>query len=115
MPQFEGSYMIAHWSSDLPDERSREFLNEYQALFGRVPEDGAVLTYDGIHLLLSAIARQGKSDPGSIRDGLYALGPYQGITGTIDFIDSGDPEREAVILKFEGGRVRFVKRIMADQ
>jgi branched-chain amino acid transport system substrate-binding protein len=113
-PQFEGSYMTAHWTSDMPDERSREFLKEYQTRFGRVPEDGAALTYDGIQLLLSAITSQKRIDSESIRDGLYALGPYEGVTGTIDYIDDGNPQREAVVLRFEGGNVRFVRKIAAQ-
>lgn len=114
MPQFEGSYMIANWTSEMPDEKSREFLKEYQTRFGRVPEDGAVLTYDALGLMMKAIQHQGKFDPRSIRDGLYALGPYEGITGTIEFIDDGNPQREGVVLRFEGGKVRFVRKIAAQ-
>ena len=113
MPEFEGAYFTAHWDSNLLSEISRNFTDRYISRSGQVPEDGAALTYDALGLMMKAIEHQGKFDPRSIRDGLYALGPYDGVTGIIDFVDTGDPQREAVVLRFEEGNVRFVRKITA--
>jgi branched-chain amino acid transport system substrate-binding protein len=113
MPEFEGAYFTAHWDSNSLSEKSRNFIDRYMSRSGEIPEDGAALTYDALGLMMKAIQHQGKFDPRSIREGLYALGPYEGVTGTIDYIDNGDPQREAVVLRFEGGNVKFVQKITA--
>ena len=114
MPEFEGAYFTAHWPSGEISGISRDFADRYTSGYDRVPEDGAALTYDALGLMMKAIQHQGRFDPRSIRDGLYALGPYEGVTGTIDYIDNGDPQREAVVLRLEGGNVRFVRKIAAQ-
>jgi branched-chain amino acid transport system substrate-binding protein len=111
MPEFEGAYFTAHWDSNSLSEISKNFTDRFMSRSGQIPEDGAALTYDALGLMMKAIQHQGKFDPQSIRDGLYALGPYEGVTGTIDYIENGDPRREAVVLRFEGGEVRFVRKI----
>jgi len=113
MPEFEGAYFTAHWPSSELSGKSKDFADKYISTYGNVPEDGAALTYDALGLMLEAIQHQGRFEPRSIRDGLYALGPYEGVTGTIDYVDTGDPQREAVVLRFEGGKVRFVRKIAA--
>ena len=113
MPEFEGAYFTAHWPSGALSGKSKDFADEYKSRYDRVPEDGAALTFDALGLMMKAIQHQGKFDPQSIRDGLYALGPYEGVTGTIDYIENGDPQREAVVLRFEGGKVSFVRTIGA--
>ena len=114
MPEFEGAYFTAHWPSGPLSGISKDFADKYISTYGKVPEDGAALTYDALGLMMKAIQHQGKFDPRSIRDGLYALGPYEGVTGTIDYIENGDPQREAVVLRFEGGKVRFMRKIVAQ-
>lgn len=114
MQEFEGAYMTAHWSTDMPGESSRQFLHDYEKQFHMAPEDGAALTYDAMNMLFAAIQLQGAFDTESIRDGLYALESYEGVTGEIDFVDNGDPKRDAVILQFKDGKVRSVERISPE-
>jgi branched-chain amino acid transport system substrate-binding protein len=114
IPEFEGAYFTAHWDSNSLSKISRNFADRYISRFGQIPEDGAALTYDALGLMMKAIQNQGKFDSRSIRDGLYALGPYEGVTGNIDYIDNGNPQREAVVLRFERGKVRFVRKITAQ-
>jgi branched-chain amino acid transport system substrate-binding protein len=114
MSQFDGAFMAAHWSSDVDRESSRLFVKEYVKQFKVQPEDGAALTFDAMNMLFAAIKKQGAFDTESIRDGLYALDNFEGVTGEIDFVDNGDPRREAVILQFKDGKVRSVKRIAPE-
>jgi branched-chain amino acid transport system substrate-binding protein len=114
MQEFEGAYMTAHWATDMPGESSRQFVRDYEEQFHMVPEDGAALTYDAMNMLFAGIQLKGAFDTESIRDGLYALDNFEGVTGEIDFVDNGDPQRDAVILQFKGGQVRSVKRIAPE-
>lgn len=112
VPEFEGAFMTAHWASDMQNARTQEFGRTYRAVFGQEPNDTAALTYDAFMLLFQSIQVQGRFDSVSIRDGLLALGPYEGVTGVIDFQSNGDPVKSVVILHFAGGKYSFYKLIM---
>ena len=114
IPEFDGSFMTAHWAIDAPGGKGRVFYDQYTSLFDILPEDGAALTYDAIHLLLTAIQTRGSMESEAIRDGLYALGAFQGVSGKMEYVDSGDPERELLILKFEDGTVRYVRKYLPE-
>ena len=49
--------------------------------------------------------------PDAIRDALYALGPFEGLSGTIDYKDSGDPVKNVAALSFDEGKVVFNKMV----
>ena len=108
-PEFDGSYMTAHYSADIKTPENESFVKEYQARYSLVPGDTAALTYDAFNMIFEAIKQQGNADPESIRDGLYSMGPFEGVGGGIDFSNTGDPEKGAVILKFDNGEVSFVR------
>lgn len=108
-PEFEGSFMTAHWSIDLDSDKTRDFVSQYRQSYGKDPNDSAVLTFDALNMVFEAIRSQGNAAPQSIRDGLYALGLYEGVGGNIDFVDNGDPEKGVVILQLRDGRARFVQ------
>ena len=113
--EFEGSYMTAHWAIDAPGGQGRIFHDQYTALFGTLPEDGAALTYDAIHIIMAAIQAQGTMESQAIRDALYALGPYQGVAGFMAYVRNGDPERDLLVLQFKDGAVRFLKRYAPER
>ncbi|MEE8592475.1 MAG: ABC transporter substrate-binding protein [Spirochaetia bacterium] len=106
--EFDGSYMTAHYSADIRTSENESFVKEYLDRYGLLPGDTAALTYDAFNMIFNAIKHQGNADPESIRDGLYSMGPFEGVGGGIDFTDTGDPEKGAVILKFTEGKVRFI-------
>jgi branched-chain amino acid transport system substrate-binding protein len=114
-PEFDGSYMTAHYSVDIRTPENDSFVKEYMAHYGLAPGDTAALTYDAFNMIFDAIKKQGKTDPGSIRDGLYSMGSFEGVGGGIDFVENGDPEKGAVILKFEGGATQFIKIVDPHQ
>jgi len=109
IPEFEGSYMTVHYFEKNQSEENRIFVTRYRDQFDLVPGDTAALTYDAFNMVFEAIKHKGKADPGSIRDGLYSMEPYEGVSGSIDFVDTGDPERGAVILKIIDSEVRFIR------
>jgi branched-chain amino acid transport system substrate-binding protein len=108
MPEFEGSYLTAHYSDQIRSKKNRKFVERYWEKYGLIPGDTAALTYDAFHLIYAAIKHQGRADPASIRDGLYAMGPNEGVGGYIDFVENGDPVKGVVILQLNDGAVNFV-------
>lgn len=112
MSQFYGAYVTAHMSPDSLTGERKSISDKYLSHYGHELDDGAALTYDTIDIFLHAIKYAGSFEPNAIRDALYEMGPYEGVAGVIDFIDSGDPEREAVILRLEKDRTSLVKKIV---
>ena len=111
MSLFEGAYIVDYVSLEVMKGESRAFVEEYISRYHRYPQSGTILTYDSFGILFAAIRHARSSKPDAIRGALYDLGPYEGVAGKIDFSDSGDPEREAVIVRFVNGELRFQKRI----
>jgi len=56
--------------------------------------------------LLQAIAQAGTADPGQVKDVMIGL-RFEGVTGGGTFNEFGDPVKEVIIVKAEGGRRIF--------
>jgi branched-chain amino acid transport system substrate-binding protein len=74
----EGVIGVNTWSYSFEDERSETFLHSYINLFGKLPDDLAAASYDGIYLLREAISK-----PGSLQTNLLAIQNYQGVQGLL--------------------------------
>jgi branched-chain amino acid transport system substrate-binding protein len=111
LPDFEGSYATTTYSIKVRTPENEVFINEYIAVFNTEPLDSAGLTYDALKMIFAAIELQQSFDPAAIRDGLYNLSAYTGVSGMIDFVESGDPRKPINVLKFEQGEVKFYKAI----
>jgi len=111
-PELEGSYKVAHWSWSIRSEANRAFVSSYLDLFGEPPKSSmAALTYDAFNILFAAAARAGSVESDDLCEALYVLPPFNGVSGVIDYVDTGDPVKSAVILKFSEGEASFVKMI----
>ena len=107
IPEFDGSYMTAHYSYKFQGERNRRFVQEYENRFSQVPTDPAALSYDAFRLIFEAIRYSKSADPASIRDGLYAMGPYHGVTGIIDYVVNGDPVKGIAVLHIRDQKIEI--------
>jgi len=105
----EGSFFCNHYSTEIATPIAQKFMADYQAKYGREPDDVAALTYDAFGLLVQAITDAGKLDRQAIRDALAKIPKYDGITGTMQFQPgSGDPIKSAVILQIKDGKFVWV-------
>ncbi|MDP1761111.1 MAG: ABC transporter substrate-binding protein, partial [Deltaproteobacteria bacterium] len=52
----EGSYFSTHYAPDIATDKAQKFIRDYEAKYGKKPDDVAALTYDAGQLLLTAIA-----------------------------------------------------------
>lgn len=111
-PELHGSYFSDFWAPDSADDKARSFIEAYRRAFGVEPVASAALSYDAVSLIAAAIRAQGRADAESIRSGLAALGPFHGVSGTIDFRGSSDPVRSVFIRKIEeDGQTRLYQEI----
>lgn len=108
---FDGSFMPVHWSPFFDDPRTQRFIREYREKFNEAPNDTAALTYDALGLLFRVVKEQNSTDPARVGRGIATLGPFEGVTGRVDFIENGNPRKGAFILRFTGGQGVFYKQV----
>ncbi|MDR1909306.1 MAG: ABC transporter substrate-binding protein [Spirochaetaceae bacterium] len=109
----EGYYFTTHYAAAGATGATKAYIDDYNARYGYVPDDVAALTYDAIYIALNAIQQAGLSgnlqeDRDNIRAAIAGLREYDGITGRMTFNDSGDPEKDAVVVHIVNGEFTFV-------
>jgi branched-chain amino acid transport system substrate-binding protein len=109
----EGYYFTTHYAAAGATGATRAYIDDYSSLYGYVPDDVAALTYDAIFIALNAINEAGISgnlqqDRDNIRAAIAGLREYNGITGRMTFNESGDPEKDAVVVRIVNGEFTFV-------
>jgi branched-chain amino acid transport system substrate-binding protein len=109
----EGYYFTTHYAAAGAVGRAKEFIDEYQAAYGYVPDDVAALTFDAVNILLQAIQDAGLTgslhqDRDKIRAAITSIKNYEGITGKMTFNETGDPEKDVVIVQIVHGEFTYV-------
>jgi len=107
----EGSYFSSHWHLQSSNEKSKQFVENYQKKMGSFCEAEIPLAYDAVMLLADAIKRANSFQRSKIRDALAATTKFQGTTGNINFDKNRNPVKSAVIRKFENGKTVYLKTI----
>ena len=107
----EGSYFSTHYAPDIATEKAQKFILDYEAKYGKKPDDVAALTYDAGQLLLAAIAKAGAVDRKKVRDALATIEEFEGGTGKMQFKNSCDPIKSAVILQIKDGKFKYYSTV----
>jgi branched-chain amino acid transport system substrate-binding protein len=107
----EGSYFSNHYAVDNPDPLLKEFIAKYQAAYGGVPDSVAALAYDAARLAIDALKRAPDQSGPALREALAASKDFPGVAGTINLDENRDAVKQAVILKVEGGKTKFVTTV----
>ena len=71
----------------------------------------AVLGYDATQVLADAIQRAGSTDGRRLRDAIAATKDFPGVTGKITIDDERNARKSIVVLKIDGGKVKFFSKV----
>ena len=104
----EGGYHSNHYSASDPRPLVQNFLQAYEAKYGKAPDALAVLAYDATNVLLQAIENADSNDPVKVRDVLAGI-EFEGVAGKITYNAEGDPIKTAAINQVKDGSMQFVK------
>ncbi len=107
----EGSYFSTHYAPDIATPQAKKFIGEYEAKYGKKPDDVAALTYDAAQLLCQAVTQAGSLDRQKVRDALAAVKEFDGVTGKMTFKGTGDPIKSAVILQVKDGKFTYLTSV----
>ena len=104
---FDGAYFVDHWRADSPGERSRVYVSAFRQERRRPPTELGALTQDAVDVVLSAVAKAGSIAPEAVTRALMALAPHDGVTGSFDFVDDGNPVKSLCISHVKDGGTRL--------
>ncbi len=105
-----GTHAVADFTIDATDT-TRAFAKVYRERFGTNPDNFASWSYDAVHILARAITNAKSTDPEAIRTAILAIKGYQGLEGTYEFDRNGDGLHGYNVVKNEGGKITFIKRV----
>ncbi len=106
-----GSYYTNHYSAEDPGPAVQNFIQKYKGKYGAVPDAMAVLGYDAAKILVDSIKRAGSTDGAKIRDALAKTKDYPGVSGSITIDAERNSQKNIVVLKIDGGKVKFQSSI----
>ena len=85
------------------------FVSRYRENFASAPGMLAAIGYDTIRLLQEVMQAENIQTRRSVRNELYRIEPYKGVTGDILFNDQGELETEPLLLTVSGRRMKVVR------
>ncbi len=109
---FKGAYFVDHWRENAPGERSHAYVAAFKKARKRSPTEIGALTQDAVDVVLAAVARAGSTDRAAVTRALMDLPPHDGVTGTFDFIDDGNPVKSLYITKVTDGGTHLESAVL---
>jgi branched-chain amino acid transport system substrate-binding protein len=105
------TYYSNHYSVSDPSPAIQNFVSQYKAKYGEVPDALAALGFDAANILFDAIRRANSTAPAQIRDAIAQTKDYPGVTGKITIDQDRNAVKPAVVLRVREGKLEFVETI----
>jgi len=105
-----GSYAAVDFNADANDA-AREFTKRYKERYGIYPDNFASWSYDALNILALAMNNAKSTEPEAIRKAILAIKGYKGLEGTYEFDARGDGLHGYNVVKNDGGKIVFMKRV----
>ncbi len=97
------------FSVDADNQLVKNFVDKFKNAYGREPGYYAALGFDAMNLLINAMENGGLSSE-EIRDALYKIKDYRGVTGLTSFTKDGDVEKPVIFKDVENGQFGIWQR-----
>ncbi len=105
-----GTYGVADFAVDATPV-SKAFAAKYQAVLKSAPDNQSSWAYDAVSVLSRAINDAGSLESGKIRDAILAIKGFQGAEGEYNFDANGDGLHGYNVVRNEGGKIVYDRRI----
>jgi branched-chain amino acid transport system substrate-binding protein len=110
----EGYYFSTHYAADSDSPKVQAFVKQYKEKYHETPDAMAALGYDTAGILADALGRAGDTSGPKLRDAIAATQGYEGVTGRISIDPARNAQKDAVVLKIEGGKFKFYRSVPAS-
>lgn len=88
------------------EEPMRSFADDFQAKYGVLPDYYAAHGYDAMAVLFTALQEGGGTLPSDFMKGMRSINNFPGVTGNIQFRESGDVQKFVRIFYIAGGQLQ---------
>ncbi len=105
-----GGFYSNHYSPEDTRPIVQDWVKNYQAAYGAVPDALATLAYDATNLLLTAIKNAGTDDPAKVKDALAAIN-METVSGKVTFDQFHNPIKAAAVLSVTPDKIVFVELV----
>jgi branched-chain amino acid transport system substrate-binding protein len=102
----EGFEAVYPYNPNSTDPAWLGFVDRYQTKYGEYPDHFAALAYDQIQILLKAICEAGLNRA-MIRDALYGMDKYKGVTGEMIFDPNDKDIRPMYLGTVHDGKIEY--------
>jgi branched-chain amino acid transport system substrate-binding protein len=110
----EGSFFSNHYSPDDPSPRIQEFIKNFKARYGAVPDSMAATGYDAAMVAADGIARAKDVTGEAIAEAIAQTKEFPGVTGVITIDADHNAVKPAVVLEVKGGKAVWVATVAPD-
>lgn len=98
-------HYTTHYDTSLENEKSNNFVADYEEKFGKAPDTFAALGYDAIAFLVDGIERAGSTEADAVNQALAETVDFEGVTGTFSINEEHNPVKLAVMVTLENGEI----------
>lgn len=105
----EGVMLLTPFAADAQDDLTQKFVSAYKEQYGETPIQFAADAYDAIYAIKLAAEKENVTPDMSVSDICEAMKKgmteisLEGLTGTITWTASGEPDKEPKAVKIENG------------
>jgi branched-chain amino acid transport system substrate-binding protein len=106
-PAAEGTIITTNLDRDDPRPVAQQFMRRYKARYGIDADMVGASSYDAVRVLAAAMERAGVVSPPRIRDAIYRISNFDGVTGIIrGYNKLGEVLKAVQVQIVRGGRFR---------
>jgi branched-chain amino acid transport system substrate-binding protein len=103
----DGVFYAVSWSPDTNYPLNEEFVQQYRAKFGGVPEEDAADAFAAGQVLQSAVEAVGSLDQDRISEWLHN-NKVQTILGPLSWDETGAPQQTFILAQWQGDQSKVV-------
>ncbi|MBI4584607.1 MAG: ABC transporter substrate-binding protein [Planctomycetes bacterium] len=107
-PAAEGVVAVSPFNPEGEEPAWLEFKRLYRERFGEDPNAFSAHAYDGMNLIIAAIRSAG-CNRARIRDALFSMKSFDGITGRLEFDSTSNNIRRPWLAEVRGGKFRYIR------
>ena len=98
------------YNPESQDDRTISFVQAYESRFNSAPTYYSANAYDAANMLYAAL-KESKYRVKAVKDALYSIKNFEGVSGTMSFDSNGDVTKDVSLKVVENGSFRFYENV----
>lgn len=103
----DGLIVATPWFGEKDDAKVKEFVQKFEAEYGKKPDQFAAQAYDALYIYAEALKNAGEADRDAFRDALAEIKDLEGVLGKFSFDKDGDVVMDPTVLIIKDGKFQL--------